>query len=835
MRRPIVPVCGGFVSGTVTAYFMTERYGAAAACALIVSVFTALLAFMYADIKKESNKKFILFTAAFTAAALIMCVESERTDALAAKAGQISDITGTVLRVEEKEKGGKYRLLVCTDDGSRTMVTLTGTSDIEACSIGVPHTVYRNGGARDTAYMNLRDTAGCRISLRALIELTSGRRNPKCFDYRLYLRSKGVQTVVSAKAAQAEITGAPEGIYAKWLHAVSVFKNGFCKELADYTDDEGTAILIGMLFGEKDLIDEEIYAGYKKNGTAHVLAVSGLHVGALYACISKIIRKRRRIMSNILIAALLLTYAAMAGFSPSVMRASAMILIHIAADILHRRYDILSSACLCILVTLIKNPFALFDTGFQLSYIAVITIAIVTSAAKYLPHGGILSFLSVQLGTVPLTLYIFNYFSLGAFIANVPVIFIAGITVPAGMLALISYKLSDTVFSLSAGSAVMLCDFMTFINKLTYMDGMLTFDAVSPSIFFMIMYYGIVLGGLSETALIWYSRRNIRKTAAAVLVLTIIAFAAGIITDDGFKKAELVFVDVGQGDCLHIKSGGRHYLVDGGGSVSYDVGEKTLKPYLLKNGARRVETAFVSHLHTDHFAGIASLCRSGMVKYLCIYEGNMAKEAEILEETGLTQNRIIYVKAGDRINLAGGGSVLILSPESTSVPKNEVTGEQRLYAEDEDDENKNSLIMRVECGGISALMNGDISAEAEKELVTKFTIDTDKVQTSCRQSSKYCTLLTCDILKAAHHGSKYSSCDEFVNAVSPEIMIFQVGKNNYGHPDKSIIEKCRQKGIMIYRNDESGAVGFYRMSAQEAHKHSGSQTIKAITVRKEQS
>ena len=807
MRRPIVPVCGGFVWGTVTAYFMTEKCGAAVMCALIVSALMTLLAFMYAGIKKESNKKFILFIAAFTAAALLMCVESGRTDALTAKGGQVYDIEGTVLRVEEKEKGGRYKLLVRTDDGSRTLVTLTGTSDIKACRIGAPNLVY------------VPNAAGCRISLRALIELPSGRRNPKCFDYRLYLRSKGVQTVVSAKAAQAEITGAPEGISAKWLHAASVFKNGFCAKLTDYTDDEGTAILTGMLFGEKDMIDEEIYAGYKKNGTAHVLAVSGLHVGALYACISKIIRKRRGIISNILIAALLLTYAAMAGFSPSVMRASAMIFIHIAADMLHRRYDMLSAACLCIIANLIKNPFAMFDTGFQLSYIAVITIAIVTSAAKYLPHSGILSFMSVQLGTVPVTAYIFNYFSLGAFIANVPVIFIAGITVPAGMLALISYKLSDALFSLSADSAVMLCDFMTLINKLTYMDGRLTFDAVSPSIFLMIMYYGIVLGGLSETALIWYSRRDIRKTAAAALALTIIAFAAVIITDDGFKKADLVFVDVGQGDCLHIKSGGRHYLVDGGGSVSYDVGENTLKPYLLKNGARRVETAFVSHLHTDHFAGIASLCRSGMVKYLCIYEGNMAKEAEILAETGLTKDRLLYVKAGDRIDLAGGGSVLILSPESISAPKNEVTGGLRLHAEDEDDENKNSLIMRVECGGMSALMNGDISAEAEKELVTKFT-------------NKY---LSCDILKAAHHGSKYSSCDKFVSAVSPEIMIFQVGKNNYGHPDKSIIEKCRQKGIMVYRNDESGAVGFYRIHTREAHKHSiSSQTIKAITVRKEQ-
>ena len=169
--------------------------------------------------------------------------------------------------------------------------------------------------------------------------------------------------------------------------------------------------------------------------------------------------------------------------------------------------------------------------------------------------------------------------------------------------------------------------------------------------------------------------------------------------------------------------------------------------------------------------------------------------------------RIIYIKAGDRISLAGDGSVTVLSPAS----REDVTG----YQENNDDENKNSLIMRVECGGISVLMNGDISAEAEMELVRKFT----------SKDGASAGLLECDILKAAHHGSKYSSCDEFVEAVQPEIMMFQVGSNNYGHPDKSLIEKCLKKGIMVYRNDTDGAVGFYRERRTNS--------IKALAVRKD--
>ena len=88
---------------------------------------------------------------------------------------------------------------------------------------------------------------------------------------------------------------------------------------------------------------------------------------------------------------------------------------------------------------------------------------------------------------------------------------------------------------------------------------------------------------------------------------------------------------------MHIKAkDGKNYLVDGGGKIDYDLGKKTLKPYLLKNGVRRLDGAFVTHLHTDHYKGVAELCREGMVKKLFLYEGNRDKTGQICQETGMS-------------------------------------------------------------------------------------------------------------------------------------------------------------------------------------------------------
>lgn len=218
--------------------------------------------------------------------------------------------------------------------------------------------------------------------------------------------------------------------------------------------------------------------------------------------------------------------------------------------------------------------------------------------------------------------------------------------------------------------------------------------------------------------------------------------------------------------------------------MTYNVGKKTLKPYLLKNGAASVDGAFITHLHTDHYKGIAELCREGMVEKIYIYEGYRVKEAEILNETGLEPENIIYLHAGQKVALCNNVFVEVMWPQKHSYKEYE-----KLYKSE--DENQFSLILKVTINDHTLLATGDVDSECLDDL-----------------AKIYGNNIDIDILKVAHHGSKYSGSEALLETAKPAHAVFQVGKNNFGHPNKGIVENLRRKGIMIHRNDLNGAVAF---------------------------
>ncbi len=797
MRRPLVVICAGTVLGTVFRYLTAEKYGEAAAffffpAAFLLFLFAVVLHYFLRKKTPASCKLFVflqrgvpktvfLFLAALAAASFLMGKAQEDISYLAqiAECGeQIAELRGIVLKAERKKQGSEYALTVQTEDADKTLV------------------IVKAGCFDGYAFV------GCPIVLREIRpELPAARRNPKCFDYRLYLRSIGIKTIIRAETAQLSVNSKPHGFYGTYLHYLSTLKSSFAAQLAEVKETDTVAFLEGMLFGETALMEEDFYEEFQRNGTAHVLAVSGLHVGALYGFLMRSLHGHRKISVMLLVAALLFVYAAVSSFSPSVMRAVSMIFLHMAARVFHRRYDMLSAACFCMIGGIACNPFIIFHTGFQLSYAAVFSIAVVGEEMERILGRTPALLFSVQLGMIPASAYLFNYFSAGAFFANIPVLFLAGLAVPFGILAFFLHCCGSTLlFSWMAEASLKLCDLIAQLNHFFYWDGFLTFDVTSPSIGLMVLYYGIVFGIFSETGRYLLQKRYLKELAAAAVLLLLLAAVWHSFTDDGFRRANLVFVDVGQGDCLHIKgNGGKHYLIDGGGSAFYDVGKNILKPYLLKNGVREIEIAFVSHLHTET-------------------ENEKRRSAEKRKEDG----------------------IVILSPEGQHEREY-----LRLLAED--DENQTSLIMKVELNGISVLMNGDISAEGERALLRDANCGKlnglYRAETGNNVSADIAegqSALTCTVLKAAHHGSKYSSCDEFIETVSPSAVIFQVGKNHYGHPDKSVIEKYRQKGIMIYRNDTDGAVGLIcekekkdRRCGKRKAENGAALLFRVVTVRKD--
>ena len=296
----------------------------------------------------------------------------------------------------------------------------------------------------------------------------------------------------------------------------------------------------------------------------------------------------------------LIGYSFLASFSPSVVRASVMIVLHLYAKVRHLRYDLGSASFVVLLMILLKNPMQLFHTGLQMSFLAVLTLSAAAPFFRKFYQGIFLSSGVVQLGLLPYTAYVFNYVSLAAVFINVPIIFLAGFLVPLGIggFALSLILLEPTAVSIEImGQAIDgLCGLLTSCNSMTCIKGVTSFEVTSPPRALLAGYYLLLLLFLSEEGRLLILRK--RKKAVAALICLCLAAAAifGQVTATGFENASIVFVDVGQGDCMHIKAkDGKNYLVDGGGKIDYDLGKKTLKPYLLKNGVRRLDGAFVSH------------------------------------------------------------------------------------------------------------------------------------------------------------------------------------------------------------------------------------------------
>lgn len=778
MRRPMCIVSGGFALGTAGCYLIAEKgtgYAAAVFAAAVLTIFITIYITKLKSLVADSERvpQFWLFLICFAAGICCMYGAYSEQNEYEPVMGKETDIRGMVIQSEEKQTGEKYSFEVRTINGEKVLVNLYKEKEQQ----------LRDKNSNTICDYHM--ITGRKVSIKASIELPQGKRNPGTFDYALHLRTKGIRNTASIGIEDIQIDDNAYGFMGHTLNIIDTFKGKFEQRLIGCLGEEKSGFILGMLFGDKGGLEEDLYEQFQRNGTAHILSVSGLHVGLVYMCITKLMRRKHSRLASIVTLLILFVYAALSLFSPSVTRALMMIAINILAGLMHKRYDLLSAACTCAFASLVFNPYMLFNTGFQLSYIAIISIAVISNVLKRFCNGIMLPVVSVQTGMIPITAYLFNYVSLSAFIANIPVVFLAGLIIPAGMLMMVLLPFEISFFDIAAQMMSAVCDMMIYMNKLTYMDGRLTFDVVSPSVFFLVIYYFALFIGLSETMQRWIKERSYRVIAVCTIIAVMLGGTAQLLTNDGFRDADMVFVDVGQGDCLHIKTDKGNYLVDGGGSVNYDVGEKTLKPYLLKNGVKKIDIAFVSHLHTDHFAGIASLARAGMVDYVCIFEGNKGIEDEIMSQTGLSESRILYADKGDVINLFENVYVEIIEPYFDEEEYRE-KGEYALS----DNENDNCLIMKVSYNNFTVLMNGDIDAEGEQKLVENIGEGLEST-----------------LLKAAHHGSKYSSCDEFLQAVSPQYMVFQTGKNNYGHPDKSLIEKCLQKGIMVYRNDKDGAIG----------------------------
>ena len=640
--------------------------------------------------------------------------------------GEAADVSGIVLDVEQKD-AESYRLTI-EADGEKFLAAY---------------------------YQNLRrpwELIGKEVSFSAEITLPAEAGNPRTFDYRQYLLTRGI--VYTCVIDTLFIGNAKPSIYHLVKSFVMKKREAYLSALT--VEDTAEGVLRGLLFGDKNQMDEDVYDAFRKNGTAHVLAVSGLHVGMLYSIYRWLFERWKRKWLTAGFLGFLFIYGTAALWSVSVTRAIGLILLVVLGRAMDRRYDLLTALSAMALFSMIKNPYVIFGAGFQMSFLAVISITFLHRPFEKYVGAKWAAALAVQAGLLLYMAYIFNYVSFTGILCNVPVIFLASILVPLGMAGFILYLCLGTVVPGTDSALASVTNLMVWCNDLFTADGVLSFDVVSPPLWLVMLLYGLMFFLASEYFHIYFYRKDWKKLVIP-LMLILICTAGGVLADGTpFDKAELVFVDVGQGDCLHLKTeSGRQVLIDGGGKYGYNTGEKTLKPYLLKNRIGEIDLAAATHLHLDHYEGLKELAACYPVKQM-LTEGSAGQVIRLDEHVWLE----------------------ILWP--------------KMQNPDTEDENENSLIFMVHHNGLKTLVTGDITAEGEAMLLNAYR-GTDKLQA--------------DILKIAHHGSPYSSSDAFLDAVHPKAAVISVGKNNYGHPSDIVIEKLEQKGIMVFRTDLDGAVG----------------------------
>ena len=672
--------------------------------------------------------------------------------------------TGTVLGTEAG-RNGSFRLLVRIEQWD------LGTMDRPD---GV-HPVHRTGlYPADRAVLTCRDPGsrewtGRRIRFWTVLEEPETSGNPRCFDYRNYLRTRGIShtgRVRSFRQVKNQQQRILPGIWFRAERHILVFRERFLLSLK--CPEEVRQLIRGALFGDTKGMDEDLMQDFRNNGTAHVLAVSGLHIGILYDVYRRLWKRGRKRGLTAVFIMILLLYGTLTLWAVSVTRAVLLVFLVMLGDRMERRYDLLTALSLVSAVLVIRCPWVLLGTSFQMSFLAVLSICMYAPVLERRLPRSVGAALAVQIGMIPYTAYTFNVIPVAGILWNIPVIWLLGVLVPAGLSAL-AVSAAVTLFggiqtSVSAGvllrisslPLISLSDLMIRMNRILSAGGLFTREVVSPPLWVILLFYLGSFFAVSESGFLLVSRKRWRVLAGGIAALLLFTGWTAAWSASPFDHTDIIMVDVGQGDCLAVRSRGRCVLFDGGGKQGYDVGRKVLRPFLLKNGEAKVDLACATHLHTDHYLGLKQL-----------------------QECYPVRRMMIRGKAGDRIRISEDAWAEVLWPERQE-PSSE-------------DENRNSLIFKVHVKGVTVLVTGDVGFPGEEEMMAKYR-GTDR--------------LRCDILKAGHHGSRFSTSDAFLDAVHPRLVLIGVGKNNgYGHPSPETLKRLDRHHIPYFRTDRDGAVG----------------------------
>jgi DNA internalization competence protein ComEC/Rec2-like protein len=656
------------------------------------------------------------------------------------------------------------------------------------------------------------------IKVRGKLRQFEEAANKGNFDSRKYYLSLGFYGKIEAgtiKVINSEYSGIRQGLYELRMEIIERLEK-LCSDNKGIFSiiNNKNGIIGAIILGDKTDLDSDIKELYSVSGIAHILAISGLHISFIGMAIYRLLRRRFRFLFSAAVSIpVVLSFGIMSGFGISTIRAIIMFILKIIGEVLGRKYDAITAISLAGLVLLVQNPFVVCNSGFQMSFGAIIAIVLILPIVEEILNtdNKIIKVLSANftISLVMNPILAWNYYELPtfSFLLNIVVVPLMSVVIVSSIVGIfcscIMFGFGKVVIFPGCG----ILELYTFLCNIINKSSVASIVVGQPKVTIIIVYYAIllvVLFGLKnirtkytraekerniikkETGLVLEKKakkerrikgQNVKLRLACIVGFLLLNCLIYYIPNPGFY---ITFINVGQGDGILIHGdNGTKVMVDGGSTSEKQVAKNCIVPYLKAEGIGTIDYSIITHTDKDHISGILEILENNnsnriRIKNLVMPDINMKDDTynELIEKAKLKKINVLYIKKGDTLSL-GKTKIKCIYPETTTTAS---------------DKNDYCTVLSVKNKTSKILLTGDISKEIE-----------EKIKDDIEENYT--------VLKVAHHGSNYSSSEKFLKKVNPKYSIISVGKNNsYGHPGNETMERLRKQGGVIYRTDEKGGI-----------------------------
>lgn len=706
----------------------------------------------------------------------------EREASIEAFSKSFLEAEGEISALEKEEEGLRITLKNVTLQGK------AGEREGEETKLWLPGLLAE---FKPNEELEKRLGLGQQVQILGEASLFSKPRNPGEFDAAAYYHSLGIE----ARLYGEELFILDER-KAPLPECLRRLKEKGTRRLFRLADPEDAGIFAAAVLGDRQGVSKDIKALYQKNGIAHLLAISGLHMSFAGMLLYRLFRKTGLGLGGAGAAGVIMAflYGMLIGKAPSASRAFLMLAAGFLASYLGRTYDLLSAASLALIVLALRSPALILQGGVQLSFGAVFAIGglgpfLCGWVAGEKESWGCMSISSsvstavaIQVVTLPVIAYHFYEYPLYGIVLNLFVVPLMGGVLCSGFGVLLLGSISPVLGILAAGTGHYILAFYGFlcrrVSRLPSYN--LTLGRPTP---LRLLAYGLAMGAVLGLLGLLRERRGEKQGNVFLRLLTLLGlymFSVILLLPGPVRGLKAVFLDVGQGDGAVIRTGRRVILVDGGSSSNRSLGEYSLTPCLKSLGVSRIDYAFLSHGDQDHLSGLKYLLETGEIPIGTLYLPYHGREEKAVKELSRLaegrNTRVEYLAAGGNIQ-AGELSITCLSPEKKDTPENT---------------NEESVVLKMDYGACHMLFTGDMGEYGERRLLER---------PEARLLSKI------NVLKTAHHGSKFSSGEEFLDRMALCFAVISYGEgNSYGHPHKEVLERFRKRNTAVLKTGERGAI-----------------------------